>query len=107
MVHDFELLADAGAIVVTGSQAHTPKLMAFYNDTFLHFGLGNLFFDQMDMLETRQEFIDRLIFYDGKLVSVELLTAMLEEYARPRPMVESERETFLTRIFSAAINFLE
>ena len=107
MVRDFELLADAGAIIVNGSQAHTPKLMTFYNGTFLHFGLGNLFFDQMDMLETRQEFIDRLIFYDGKLVSVELLTAMLEEYARPRPMVESERETFLTRIFSAAINFLE
>ncbi len=107
MVRDFELLADAGAIVVNGSQAHTPKLMTFYQDAFLHFGLGNLFFDQMDMIETRQEFIDRLVFYDGKLVSVELLTAMLEEYARPRPMTASEREMFLSRIFNAAIDFIE
>lgn len=107
MVRDFERLADAGAIVVNGSQAHTPKLMTFYNDSFLHFGLGNLFFDQMQMTETRQEFIDRLVFYDGKLVSVELLTAMLEEYARPRPMTLQERSAFLSRIFSAAMNFLE
>ena len=107
MVRDFERLADAGAIIVNGSQAHTPKLMVFYNDAFLHFGLGNLFFDQMQMTETRQEFIDRLVFYNGKLVSVELLTAMLEEYARPRPMTLQERSVFLSRIFSAAINFIE
>ena len=107
MVRDFERLADAGAIVVNGSQAHTPKLMTFYESSFLHFGLGNLFFDQMQMTETRQEFIDRLVFYDGKLVSVELLTAMLEEYARPRPMTLQERSTFLIRIFSAATNFNE
>jgi len=107
MVRDFERLADAGAIVVNGSQAHTPKLMTFYKDSFLHFGLGNLFFDQMQMTETRQEFIDRLVFYNGKLVSVELLTAMLEEYARPRPMTLQERSTFLSRIFSAATNFNE
>jgi len=106
MVKDFQRLADFGAIVVNGSQAHTPKIMTFYEDSFLHYGLGNLFFDQMHvyysdtlMYGTREEFIDRLVFYDGKLISIELLTAMLEDYARPRPMTESERESLLSRIF--------
>ncbi|HBH13545.1 MAG TPA: hypothetical protein DDX29_10615 [Clostridiales bacterium] len=112
MVSDFEMLANAGAIVVNGSQAHTPKMMAFKGESFIHYGLGNLFFDQMEvyygevyMPNTREEFIDRFVFYDGELISIELLTAMLEDYARPRPMTESERTSFLSRIFSTAINF--
>jgi poly-gamma-glutamate synthesis protein (capsule biosynthesis protein) len=109
----FEMLAEAGAVVVNGSQAHTPKIMGFQNERFLHYGLGNLFFDQMEvyysdvyMPGTREEFIDRLIFYNGELISIELLTAMLEDYARPRPMTSAERESFLTRIFSTAIDEL-
>lgn len=109
MQEDFINLADAGAVVVNGSQAHTPKIMGFYQNSFLHFGLGNLFFDQMEvfygdtlMEGTRDEFIDRLVFYDNRLISVELLTAKLEDYARPRPMTPQERQNFLTRIFIIA-----
>jgi len=40
----------------------------------------------------RQEFVDRHIFYDGRHISTELLTALLEDYARPRPMTTEERE---------------
>ncbi|QRN83802.1 CapA family protein [Chloroflexota bacterium] len=114
MIADFKALADAGAVVVNGSQAHTPKVMTFYNDAFLHYGLGNLFFDQMNvyygetyMPNTRDEFIDRLVFYDNELISVELLTAELEDYARPRPMTTAERQAFLDRIFNAAQGYLE
>ena len=112
MAADFQMLADAGAVVVNGSQAHTPKMMAFQGESFLHYGLGNLFFDQMEVYYndvylsgTRDEFIDRLTFYDGDLISIELLTALLEDYARPRPMNTSEREAFLSRIFLTALEF--
>ena len=112
MTADFQKLADAGAVVVNGSQAHTPKMMSFHHESFIHYGLGNLFFDQMEVFYndvyldgTRQEFIDRLVFYEGKLISIELLTAMLEDYARPRPMTAEERENFLSRIFSTALEF--
>ena len=56
---------------------------------------------------TRDEFIDRLVFYNNRLVSVELLTAELEDYARPRPMTTAEREAFLSRIFDAVEGYLE
>ncbi|MDP3184887.1 MAG: CapA family protein, partial [Anaerolineales bacterium] len=89
---------------VNGSQAHLPQAMEFYDGAFIHYGLGNLFFDQMDIpvAGTRREFIDRQIFYAGKYISTELLTAMLEDYARPRPMTASERTQFLQDIFSAS-----
>ncbi|MGB8252604.1 MAG: CapA family protein [Anaerolineaceae bacterium] len=103
----FRPLADAGAVVVQGSQAHTPKVMEFRQDAFIHYGLGNLFFDQMNVYDngkridaTRQEFIDRYTFYDNHLISIELLTAMLEDYSKPRPMTLEERQSLLQTVFS-------
>jgi hypothetical protein len=114
MQADFLQLANAGAVMVSGSQAHTPKNMVFSDRAFIHYGLGNLFFDQMEvyyndrlMPGTREAFIDRLIFYDGQLISVELLTTMLEDYARPRPMTPVEREALLSRIFRIAVDSYE
>jgi poly-gamma-glutamate synthesis protein (capsule biosynthesis protein) len=51
-------------------------------------------------LGTRQQFIDRLVFYDGRLLNIDLRTAMLEEYGRPRPMTSEERRAFLAMILA-------
>ena len=66
--------------------------------------MGNLFFDQMDIPVpgTRREFIDRHVFYNGQYIQTELLTALLEDYARPRPMTQEERSEFLSEMFGAA-----
>lgn len=99
---DFQRISDAGAVVVSGSQAHFSQTMKPFEDRFIHYGLGNLFFDQMDrpVVGTREEFLDRYIFYDGKLIQVELITALLEDYAQPVPMKADERQKFLKEIFS-------
>ena len=109
---DFARLADAGATIVSGSQAHYPQTMTFLNGAFVHYGLGNLFFDQMSYefpigsgqftYRTRDEFLDRHVFYNGEYISTELLTAELEDYARPRPMTPEERLEFLTTYFAAS-----
>lgn len=109
-VRDFGMMADAGAVIVNGSQAHRSKAMTFQNGAFVDYGLGNLFFDQMGIVdafgnyipETRWEIIQRHTIYDGQYLSTELLTAMLEDYAQPRPMTETERVTFLTSLFNAS-----
>ncbi|MCS7010037.1 MAG: CapA family protein, partial [Anaerolineales bacterium] len=94
---------EAGAVIVSGSHSHFPQYMEFYGDSFIHYGLGNLFFDQMDYpaVGTRREFADRYVIYDGRLISIELLTFMLEDYARPRRMTPSERRQFLYEVFTA------
>jgi poly-gamma-glutamate synthesis protein (capsule biosynthesis protein) len=109
-IRDFGLMAEAGAVIVNGSQAHLTKSMDFRSDAFIDYGLGNLFFDQMgiidqygnQILETRWEIIQRHTFYNGKYLSTELLTAMLDDYAQPRPMTEAERVIFLERLFAAS-----
>ncbi len=99
---EFRALAEAGAAIVSGSQAHQPQGFDFHAGSFIHYGLGNLFFDQMWSLETRQEFVDWHVFYDGRHISTEVLTAILEDYARPRPMTPEEREELLTATFAAS-----
>ncbi len=105
---DFRMMAEAGAAVVSGSQAHYPQSMEFYdNDSFIHYGLGNLFFDQMYYnlpdgsvtFNTRLEFLDRHVFYDGRYLGVEIFTNVLEDFAGPRPMTPAERVGFLSEYF--------
>jgi hypothetical protein len=101
---DFRSMVEAGASAISGSQAHYPQAMEFYNGAFIHYGLGNLFFDQMGDQDwmppgIRRTFFDRYAVYNGKLVSIELITAMLEDYSRPRIMDEAERAAFLKDYF--------
>jgi poly-gamma-glutamate synthesis protein (capsule biosynthesis protein) len=98
----FRAMAEAGAAIVSGSQAHWPQGFGFHGGGFIHYGLGNLFFDQMYRLEVRQEFLDRHVFYDGRHISTELMTAMLEDHARPRPMTPEERRVLLEATFAVS-----
>ncbi len=106
---DFLKMAAAGAVIVSGSQAHFPATMEFSPGSFVHYGLGNLFFDQMSHLmpdgtlvyDTRDGFVDRHVFYDGRYISTELVSYRIEDYSRPRLMTESERQEFLQKIFTA------
>jgi poly-gamma-glutamate synthesis protein (capsule biosynthesis protein) len=100
---DSRLLAEAGAVIVSGSQAHQPQAFEFVQDSLIHYGLGNLFFDQYEIsLATRQGFIDRHIFYDGRYISTELLPILFIDYARPRPMTPEEQQDLLNAVFSAS-----
>ena len=103
LVDDFEKAADAGAVIVSGSQAHQPHALEFYKGATLHFGLGNLFFDQYNEgFPQRQAFMDRHVFYDGRYISTELLTIMFTDMARPRLMTADERADLLNTVFSAS-----
>ena len=99
---DFRRMAKAGALIVSGSQGHEPAAMEILNGSFIHNGLGNLFFDQMFSLPTRELFIDRHVFYEGKYINTELLSYIIEDYSQPRPMTGPERTQFLEKIFKVA-----
>jgi poly-gamma-glutamate synthesis protein (capsule biosynthesis protein) len=99
---DFRAMVDAGARIVSGSQSHQPQAIEFYRNGFIHYGLGNLFFDQMYSAAIRQQFADRHIIYKGRHISTELLTFMLEDYSQPRLMTSQERRDLLQAVFKAS-----
>ena len=103
LVNDFYQAAEAGAVVVSGSQAHQPHAFEFYKGALLHYGLGNLFFDQyQESNAQRQAFIDEHIFYDGRYISTELITIQFIDNARSRFSIDEEREVLLEKVFSVS-----
>lgn len=97
---DFEAVRDAGAVIVSGSQSHIPMEFDVSATNFIHYGLGNLFFDQAFFLpETAEAFIDRHIFYDGRYINTELLTIRFTNNALSQYMDPDDRAQLLERIF--------
>jgi len=106
-VVEFRELREAGADIVTGVQSHVPQAMEPYGagdpegPGIIVYGLGNLFFDQMWSWETRTELYARHTVYGGRLVSTEILTGVLEDFAQPRWATPEERVGILESIFDA------
>lgn len=100
---DFRRMAEAGAVIVSGSQSHQPQGMEFLNGSFIHYGLGNLFFDQYGLCPAcRQGLIDQHVFYNGRHISTELLPIQFVDYARSRPMTLEESRDLFQVLFQAS-----
>lgn len=97
--YDMQQAALAGADIVSGSQAHRPQIYSFAGSQqkqFIHFGLGNLFFDQILLgNDCEKGFLDRHVIYDGKYISTELLTIIFPNFLQPVWMTPQERALFL------------
>ncbi|GAB4499276.1 MAG: hypothetical protein OHK0052_14050 [Anaerolineales bacterium] len=102
-IEDFQRVAAAGAVVVSGSQAHQPQAFEFHGGALIHYGLGNLFFDQYFMgTPTAQGFIDQHIFYDGRYLGLDSVGIWFVDFARPRLMTPAERRDLLQSVFEAS-----
>ena len=103
LVADFHKMADAGAVIVSGSQSHQPHGMEITDTAVLHYGLGNLFFDQYGLaLYTNYGFLDRHVFYDGKYLGVEPLPIQFKDYSQPVWPEEATRSWLMEVFFSVS-----
>ncbi|PKO18583.1 MAG: hypothetical protein CVU39_03850 [Chloroflexi bacterium HGW-Chloroflexi-10] len=103
---DFWAAAHAGAVVVSGSQAHFPQGFDLVDGNFIDYGVGNLFFDQMDNWY-RKATIDIHYFYGGRYINTRLIPIINEEYGQPRIMTEIEKEKFFTKLFANSFLYAE
>ncbi|MCY3798621.1 MAG: CapA family protein [Chloroflexi bacterium] len=100
---DFQTYAEWGADIVIGTAEHKPMTFEFYTTrrgetAFIHYGLGNLFFDQLPW-GNRRFFLDTLYIYDGRLLAVELFPGIIEDRARPRLLTGEDLFNFLHFMF--------
>ncbi len=101
-VADFQAAIEAGADVVTGSQAHQPQAIEFYAGKPIFYGLGNLFFDQIWSAATRQGLIVRHLIYDGRLITSQVLPTVMDDNYQPRLAEAEERQAILQTVFAAS-----
>lgn len=103
LINDFLGMAETGAQIVSGSQAHQPHGMGFYGDNLMMYGLGNLFFDQVGVSEdTARAMIARHVIYDGRYISTEIFTVRFFDYSKPSYMDAEDRLKLLEEVFTAS-----
>lgn len=103
---DFWKMANAGAVIVSGSQAHFPQGIDFVNSSFVHYGLGNFIFDQMYSF-WRMATIDVHYFYDNRYINTYQIPIINENFGQPREMTEEEAKVFFDKIFNNSFYYQE
>jgi poly-gamma-glutamate synthesis protein (capsule biosynthesis protein) len=103
LLEDFRLVADAGADIVSGSQAHQPHGMDFYQDSLLMYGLGNLFFDQLLVSEnTTRAIVARHIIYNNRHISTELFPIYFADFSKPLYLQDEGADYLFSQLFDAS-----
>ncbi len=98
MQEDFWKMAKAGAVIVSGSQAHFPQGIDFVNSSFIHYGLGNFLFDQM-YTYWGMATIDVHYFYNNQYINTFQYPIINENFGQPRLMNEEEAELLFEKIY--------
>lgn len=88
-------IIDAGADLIIGNHPHWLQAVEIYNGKLITYAHGNFIFDQMFSYETRLSVIGRYTFYDEKLIGVEFIPTIVENYAQPVPLKGDEAQNVL------------
>lgn len=105
MREDFWRMAHAGAVIVSGSQAHYPQGIDFVDSSFIHYGLGNFLFDQM-YTYWGMATIDVHYFYDNQYINTLQYPIINENYGQPRLMNEEEASLLFEKIYNNSFYYL-
>ncbi len=91
----FRTAVDYGADIVVGSQAHQPQTFEIYNGKPIFYGTGNLFFDQIYWIGTRQGMVLTHYVYENKLLQSKISTTIYDDDMQPYITEGEDRELLL------------
>ena len=91
----FRKIIDLGADMVIGTAAHQPQIYELYNGKPIYYGLGNLYFDQVQWPGTERGIIATHYFNEGKLMQTKLTPTVYDEALQTRKMTDAQATKFL------------
>lgn len=94
----FKSVIDAGADMVVGSSAHQPQTYEKYNDGWIYYGLGNLYFDQDRWPGTERGLILTNYFHNGRLIQTRITPTVYGSDFQTRKMTVQESQFLLERL---------
>lgn len=97
----FKSIADLGADMVIGTQAHQPQTYELYHGKPIYYGLGNLFFDQTYWPGTTRGLILTHYFIDGKYVQTRLSPTVYDKTLQVKLMDSDSAKSFINRLNNA------
>lgn len=99
----FKQAIDFGADIVVGTQAHQPQTYELYGDGVIFYGLGNLYFDQINWIGTRQGLVLSHYFYDGQYIQTKITPILQGSDFIPR-LADEEQSALLMKLLKEARN---
>jgi poly-gamma-glutamate synthesis protein (capsule biosynthesis protein) len=100
LVRDLRRLAEAGAAVVIGSQAHVAHPWDVHYGAYVHYGPGNILFAQHREIQ-RDATVDKIYLHEGRVLTVARLYTRTE-HGQPRLLDDTERAAFLAQLAAAS-----
>lgn len=97
----FRQIADLGADMVVGTQAHQPQTYEMYDGKPIYYGLGNLYFEQTRWPGTERGVILTHYFAGGKLLQTKLSPTVYDKDLQTHLMDDKDAVKLLER-FQAA-----
>lgn len=97
----FRRYIDMGADMVIGSSAHQPQTYEWYKDKPIYYGLGNLYFDQIQQPGTERGIILTHYFTGGKLLQTKLSPTVFDAALQTHLMDDSDAVKLLQRLKTA------
>jgi poly-gamma-glutamate synthesis protein (capsule biosynthesis protein) len=91
----FKQAIDFGADIVVGTQAHQPQTYELYGEGIIFYGLGNLYFDQINWIGTRQGLVLSHYFYDGQYIQTKITPILMGNDFVPRIANEEQSELLM------------
>lgn len=100
----FRNLIDMGADMVIGSSAHQPQTYELYNGKPIYYGLGNLYFDQVQQPGTERGIILTHYLVGGKLIQTKLSPTVYDDALQTHLMDTDDAAYLLKRLKTAREN---
>ncbi len=97
----FRKAIDYGADIVVGTQAHQPQTYEIYKGKPIFYGLGNLFFDQIQWIGTRQALIIKHYFYKGKHIQTKIIP-IIQQKDLQETIANKKQKTLLLKLLKQA-----
>lgn len=97
----FRSIADAGADMVIGTQAHQPQTYEMYKGKPIYYGLGNLYFEQTSWPGTERGIILTHYFVGGKHVQTKLSPTVYHTELQTHLMDAADAVKLLERLKTA------
>jgi poly-gamma-glutamate synthesis protein (capsule biosynthesis protein) len=91
----FKQAIDFGADIVVGTQAHQPQTYELYGEGIIFYGLGNLYFDQINWIGTRQGLVLSHYFYDGQYIQTKMTPILMNNDFVPEIANEEESKLLM------------
>ena len=98
---DFRHIIDLGADMVIGTQAHQPQIYEIYKGKTIYYGLGNLFFDQVEWPGTERGIILTHYLYKGRLLQTRLSPTVYDTSLQTHLMSDADATALLQRLVTA------